>query len=69
MEKQKSALIEALGRKGVSSCRLLMKKEKDLAGDSDGITLEAIDEMWLNLLRFADANDVKVCYCFNIFRN
>lgn len=54
MDRQKTALVDALSRLGSAQCRLYKT-------DSDSIkekpTLEDIDKTYMELLRFSDNND------------
>ena len=60
MEKQKAALIDALARKGSILAKFYLMPDK-LVGDGDiKPSLEAIDEIWLNLLKYVESSDIKV---------
>lgn len=74
MERQKTALVEALSRKGSALCRLytITNATGSKAGDGDGqeqlstvgasaISLDSIDNVWRDVLKFTDTNDTKVC--------
>ena len=66
MEKQKAALVEALARKGLAMCRLYsINSATAKGGEGDGqsstsITLDSIDNIWRDVLKFTDATDSKV---------
>ncbi|XP_021931036.1 tripeptidyl-peptidase 2 [Zootermopsis nevadensis] len=75
MERQKTALVEALSRKGSALCRLyaITNATGSKAGDGDGqeqlstvgasaISLDSIDNVWRDVLKFTDTNDTKVFY-------
>ena len=79
MEKQKAALVEALCRKGSAMCRIYtIVKAAASKGEEEeeeqeelsalvllAVSLESIDNVWKDVLRFTDANDTKVyisCY-------
>ncbi|KAJ4440491.1 hypothetical protein ANN_08632 [Periplaneta americana] len=76
MERQKAALLEALSRKGSAMCRIYaIKNAVDTkAGEGDGqdqasagtgtavISLDSIDSVWRDVLKFTDTNDSKVSY-------
>lgn len=65
---QKSTLIEAIGRKGCAMSQYYLlynqnetESEKSVTGvESCTIKLDDIDALWLNILKFVDAQDVKV---------
>jgi hypothetical protein len=78
MEQQKAALLEALCRKGSAMCRIYTimnaaatkgeegdeQEELSTAGTIE-VSLESIDNVWRDVLRFTDTNDTKVyisCY-------
>jgi hypothetical protein len=74
MERQKTALLEALSRKGSALCRLytITNAVGSKARDGDGqeqlstasasaVSLDSIDSVYRDVLRFTDANDTKVC--------
>ncbi|PSN55100.1 hypothetical protein C0J52_01886, partial [Blattella germanica] len=66
MERQKAALIEALSRKGSAMCRIYtINAATGKAGEGDGqssgsITMDSIDNVWREVLKFTDVNDSKV---------
>jgi hypothetical protein len=77
MEQQKAALVEALSRKGSAMCRIYtITNAAAFKGEDDEqehlstagpivISLDSIDSVWRDVLRFTDANDTKVyilCY-------
>jgi hypothetical protein len=78
MEQQKAALVEALSRKGSAMCRIYTICNADVPKEEEEdeqeelsaialleISLESIDIVWRDVLRFTDANDTKVyisCY-------
>jgi hypothetical protein len=78
MEQQKAALVEALSRKGSAMCRIYTiwnaDASKELEDDEQEelaaialleVSLESIDNVWREVLRFTDTNDTKVyisCY-------
>jgi hypothetical protein len=77
MERQKTVLVEALARKGSAVCRLytIANAAGSKAGDGDGqgqlsaagapvVSLDSIDSVWRDVLRFTDTNDTKVCTSF-----
>jgi folylpolyglutamate synthase/dihydropteroate synthase len=73
MEQQKVALVEALARKGSAMCRIYtITNASHSKGESDAqeqlctsasstISLDSIDKVWRDVLRFTDTNDAKVC--------
>ena len=66
MDRQKAALIEALARKGSAMCRLYTVNSASKGGEGDGqssssITLDSIDDIWRDLLKFTEATDSKAC--------
>uniref|UniRef100_A0A0A9YF50 Tripeptidyl-peptidase 2 n=2 Tax=Lygus hesperus TaxID=30085 RepID=A0A0A9YF50_LYGHE len=67
MEKQKTALIDALARKGSTLAKFLLMPDK-LVGDGDiKPTLEAIDDIWLNLLKYVESSDLKAAGYFGLW--
>jgi hypothetical protein len=79
MERQKTALVEALSRKGSALCRIytITNAAGSKAGDSDGqeqlstagasaVSLNSIDSVWRDVLRFTDTNDTKVWTSFYV---
>lgn len=52
MDRQKAALIDALSRLGCVQCRFF-----DIEAATEKPTLEDIDKIYLELLRFTDNND------------
>jgi hypothetical protein len=78
MEQQKAALVDALSRKGSAMCRIytILKAAASKEEEEDeqeelsataliAVSLESIDSVWRDVLRFTDANDAKVyisCY-------
>jgi hypothetical protein len=84
MEQQKVALVEALSRKGSAMCRIYIIANAAHSKGEDGdaqeqpctsvvsaVSLDSIDKVWRDMLRFTDANDTKVCgsfYAFNTIR-
>jgi hypothetical protein len=77
MEQQKAALVEALSRKGSAMCRIYaITNAAGRKGDDDeeeehspaapvAVSLDSIDNVWRDVLRFTDTNDTKVhisCY-------
>jgi hypothetical protein len=78
MELQKVALVEALCRKGSAMCRIytIMSAAAPKGEEEDeqeelstsaalAVSLESIDNVWRDVLRFTDTNDTKVyisCY-------
>lgn len=58
MDRQKSALIDCLCRKGIALCRLFLLSKH--VNEEKSITLEEIGAVWLDLLKFVDVNDAKV---------
>ncbi|XP_014283046.1 tripeptidyl-peptidase 2 isoform X1 [Halyomorpha halys] len=68
MERQKTALIDALCRKGVAASRTLLYNLKNQTGDTDVASdCETIDELWLNLLKYVDQTDYKTVGYFGIW--
>lgn len=65
MNSNKSALIEALGRKGcaMSQYYLIYNEQKCDKNDVADVTItrEEIDAVWLNLVKYVSTQDVKVC--------
>jgi hypothetical protein len=79
MEQQKVALLEALSRKGSAMCRIYTisnathSKEDDgdaqeqlCTSTSSAVSLDNIDKVWRDVLRFTDTNDTKVCGLFYV---
>lgn len=72
---QKSTLIEAIGRKGCAMSQYYLlynqnetESEKSVTGvESCTIKLDDIDALWLNILKFVDAQDVKGTYFFSLW--
>jgi hypothetical protein len=77
MEQQKVALVEALARKGSAMCRIYTianatcpkgedgdAEEQPCASASSTVSLDSIDKVWRDVLRFTDTNDTKVCVHF-----
>ncbi|KAL0268476.1 UNVERIFIED_CONTAM: hypothetical protein PYX00_010404 [Menopon gallinae] len=66
MEKQKTALIDAYCRKGCALCRLhYLENSVNDTGDTverKESSLEGINNVWKELLKFSDPNDTKVIY-------
>lgn len=65
MERQKQALIEALSRKGTALCRLYFQNDlkHNLESNTDeksAKSLEAIDNLLKDILKFAESTDSKV---------
>jgi hypothetical protein len=72
MEQQKAALVEALSRKGSAMCRIYsITKPTASQGKDDeqeelstaapiAVSLESIDSVWRDVLRFTDTHDTKV---------
>lgn len=61
MEKQKNTLVEAMCRLGAASCRAYIIQSKNDCGDEKiDVNLQSIDDLWLNVLKFTEANDYKV---------
>lgn len=70
MERLKNTLVEALCRKGAAASRLFLSKGKSESGDSEAnITLDSIDEIWLNVLKFIEPNDFKTLGYFGIWHS
>lgn len=58
---RKAALLEAIGRKGCAMCQLyLLHNDAEKESEENKVKLHDIDSLWLNLLKFVDAGDVKV---------
>ncbi|XP_073993244.1 tripeptidyl-peptidase II isoform X1 [Rhodnius prolixus] len=65
MEKQKNAIVDALAKKGSAMCRLYLNH---VSGNGDHvITLEAIDDVWLNLLQYVEPTDIKQAGYFGVW--
>lgn len=60
MNSNKSALIEALGRKGCAMAQYYVLFGETNDEDSACINLQTIDALWLNILKYVDGQDVKV---------
>lgn len=73
MEQQKAALVEALSRKGSALCRIyaITNATASQGKDDDeqeelstaapiAVSLESIDNVWRDVLRFTDTHDTKV---------
>lgn len=69
MDRQKSVIIEALGRQGAALCRLFMANTEEKVGNGDQVTLQEIDDVWLHLLRFADLSDIKATSYFGLWHS
>ncbi|RZF39809.1 hypothetical protein LSTR_LSTR000457 [Laodelphax striatellus] len=69
MDRMKSVIVEALGRKGVALCQLHIaaKQGKKENGDKAEISLADIDAVMQNLLQYADAADVKTTAYFGLW--
>ncbi|XP_075223604.1 tripeptidyl-peptidase 2-like isoform X1 [Lycorma delicatula] len=71
MERQKNVMIEALGRQGTALSRIfIFSDEENRSGNGESVnknTLQEIDEVWMKLLRFADANDIKATSYFGLW--
>ena len=59
MNSNKTALIESLGRKGCAMAQFYILFG-ELTNDDVTINLQSIDEVWLNILKYIDSQDVKV---------
>lgn len=59
MDRQKSVLIDCLCRKGIALCRLYLLVKHSNPEEKE-ISLEEIESVWVNLLKFVDVNDSKV---------
>lgn len=80
MEQQKAALVEALCRKGSAMCRIYTitntaaskgeeEDEQEELYPHISVSLESIDNVWRDVLRFTDTNDTKVCIsCMSKFK-
>lgn len=71
MDKQKSALVEALTYKGCALCLIYRaNKNNVLAGDasSSSKTLDSIEQVWNSLISLVDQNDHKVSNNLKFFK-
>lgn len=79
MEQQKAVLVEALCRKGSAMCRIYTitnaaasnGEEEDEQEELSTfahitVSLESIDNVWRDVLRFTDTNDTKVYISYYI---
>jgi hypothetical protein len=82
MDQQKVALVEALSRKGSAMCRIYIianathskgedvdAQEQPPASSASAVSLNSIDKVWRDVLRFTDTNDTKVCGSFFFLLN
>lgn len=68
-DQQKTALVEAIGRKGCAMAQYyLLYNKNETESEKSGkeveplkINLDDIDALWLNIVKYVDAQDVKVC--------
>lgn len=67
MNNNKTALIEALGRKGCAMAQYYVLYGETRDDESVKINLQNIDAVWLNILKYVDGQDVKVAFIFTYF--
>ena len=61
MDKQKANLLEALVKKGIAKCKLILTDNKE--GQNNGPTatqFEEIDAIYMEISKYIDCNDSKV---------
>ncbi|XP_065200491.1 tripeptidyl-peptidase 2 isoform X2 [Planococcus citri] len=66
MNTNKTALIESLGRKGCAMVQFYILFG-ELTNDEVTINLQSIDAVWLNLIKYIDAQDVKGSSLFAVW--